>query len=427
MGWRWEEAGWVLAGMAIAVGVAGASLQFEGVRYRARAVLWAPQEPGGEVQLWERREGRRLETRAHMAAFKEMAESVQVWKEAARQVGETGEALHRVAEVKAVPDSELLEVVVEAETPRGARKRVQALAHAIVEAHVRRCEARARQGLRFIESQLMLAEASWKAARRAVAAFRRKYRLISEEGQAPYLLGRLSALETQLSDARADCDRLKRQCQVSEKLLIQEVEFRIATTMASENPALVPLKSDLASLEAQLAADRSHRTEKHPDVIALSTKVDSLQQRLQEEAARTARTETTAPNPVREELAIRYALLRADQEGAAARCRRLQKELEPLYQELAALPGAIQRARQLEMEAKAAEDTCRLLRAKRDEAWLRAVEAALRPQIQVVSRPEKAEPVDRRPGVRLALAAILSLSVGWGLVYLRHNRVNFGF
>ncbi|MCC6442037.1 MAG: hypothetical protein IT210_01130 [Armatimonadetes bacterium] len=418
---RYRDAGLMAVGVLIAVGVACASLYREGHWYRTEVVLWARQARSEEVCLWDKKDDRRLETKAHMAALREMAGSAAVWAEAARWSEEPAQAMRSAVKVSIVPDSEMLQVQAEARSPWEARRRAAAMARAVVCGHITASEKRAREALRFIESQLFLAQSEWRAAGRESAEFRKKHGLLSEEGKTQQLLGRLSALETQLADARADEDRLARQCQVSERLMLQEPPMRIASSMVAENPALAPIKGELGTLEAQLASYRTRRTDAHPESVALDARVQSLRSRLAAEEAQASLTETTAPNPVREEIAIRCALLHADREGAEARRLRLEAEIELVRREIAALPEAVQRLKWLEVRSRTAEEIYRLLATKREESALRVQEAASRPQIQIISEPVNALPVDSRPALRVALAAMLGLASGWSLLRLKNG------
>ena len=121
----------------------------------------------------------------------------------------------------------------------------------------------------------------------------------------------LDATQAELADAKASLEKTR-------SLLAEQKETVVASQVISTNPVVKQLRSDLVTLEVQLAGLLQQKQEAHPDVQKLRAQIEQNRAKLRAEIERIVDTETVGINPAHEQLLLESLTLDAHAQGLEA-------------------------------------------------------------------------------------------------------------
>ena len=221
--------------------------------------------------------------------------------------------------------------------PEQAKEVVQALLTLFVETSLGDSRKDADSAQQFLDEQIKRYEARLYAAEEALKEFKRKnVGLMPADGQNYYqrmqaAMERLSGAELKLSEAINRRDELRRQ------LLGEEPTFGMVTPPSRSMPAANPaLDARIQNLQARLDDLLLKYTDKHPDVVAIKSTIELLEEQKAEELAQHAVATPTLPvsnletNPIYQKLKIALGEAEANVASLRTRVDRYQSEVNRL-------------------------------------------------------------------------------------------------
>lgn len=240
--------------------------------------------------------------------------------------------------------------------PKLAKSVVQALLTIFVEGNLGQSRADLEGARAFIARQIVEYETELKSAEQRLAQFKAQNVGILGGGD---FSGRLEGARTTLSNAQFNLeeaisrrDSLKRELVTTDKVIDLNSGPQI---VINDDTPDSPLALRVQEMEKLLDSQLMRYTEKHPSVLATQSRLDSLQQQLEEEKAEAAAAEEAAgpdaaraasqvPNPLYEQIKLR--LVDAENEVGS-----LQRQVQRAQQKVDELRQLAERAPLVEAEA----------------------------------------------------------------------------
>jgi capsular exopolysaccharide synthesis family protein len=275
------------------------------------------------------------------------------------------------------------------------------------------------QSREFIEKQLKDAKAKLEKAREARTAFKKTHELIELQLQTQAQVQRAAQIESDMVQTGIQAQDLNSKLQAIESQIDGKPEMILSSQTSIDNPIYKDLLAKKIAVESELGTMMATRGRNHPEVKELLKRKDAIQNQIKDQAEKIIGQEVTA----RDQLVVGSMQSRlttnAEAAGAAARQQALAQALDEQKAKLQALPEEEMKMAQLDLDVTSAEETYRLLRARLDEARIKANETAKSNAIQVID-PASVQPVNKKMPLKLALAFMFSSILGAGIVFMLH-------
>jgi len=182
----------------------------------------------------------------------------------------------------------------------------------------------------------------------------------------------------------------------------------------AENPVVVTLKQQLATVNVQLATALKQYTDQHPAVVALRQQQQQLQQEIASLPPTVVQVASTGPNPTYQSLEQQSAQLRAQITSDAAQLQSLKSQQSKL---MSALPLQSQQLSDLQNKAKLAQEVMLALQQRFNDATVAKASSISDVEITQPADPTQAK---KRPDwkVNLPLGLVLGLLLALGGVFV---------
>ncbi len=352
-----------------------------------------------------------------------LIQSREVMQRAADKVGAPRvESLRRRTEVSEVRGSDFLLIKGRDDSPERAALIANTLAQEFINFYVEINRTEARQSQTFVEGELRRSQQRLRAAELALQEFRAREGASGLTGEstrmAQRLLGAQSAYEAATIEEKAAQSRVQA---IRGRLRMQE-DPRLASVSIATNPIIAQLRTQLTTLELELAGLRQSNTEEHPKVKELLGRVADARQRLKTEGLRVVKDESLGVSPIREQLV--REMVTAEVEGVVARARAagIQQQIGGMR---AALKGGIPQNEltlaRLERGVKLAEEIYARLSTLHQETVIRENRAGSSGQaaIVLVDRAKAPEwPVSNQLPLKAGAAGLAAIILGAALALL---------
>jgi len=325
--------------------------------------------------------------------------------------------LIRTLRVEPVANTQILSIEVT------SRDQVEAKAAAdVVSAEFQRfyrelVSSAAEQSREFIEKQLKDAQARLAEAREKRRDFKAANELVELNIQEQTMIQRTAQIETDSIGAGIVQSDLGNRLRSINAQMAAEPEMQMSAETTTTNPIYQDLLARKVAAETQLQTMLLTRGPNHPEVKTLKRGLDEVNAQIKAQIPKIVSAETKTQNQVFVSALQARLSLNADAAGTAARRTALLAALETERSKLTKLPEQEMQMAQRELDVTASEETYRLLRAKLDEARIKAHETNSASAIQVIDSAY-VYPVDPKTPLKLALALVLSPLLGAALVFL---------
>ena len=133
-----------------------------------------------------------------------------------------------------------------------------------------------RAARRFVGEQLERFEADLELAEEQLVNFRQQASLVQPSGETQVILSGISQLETLRAEALVSREAATERLNAIRGELSGETRSVVSGNVIAENPVISGIRSQLANLEAQLAAAREQYTDAHPRVSGLQAQINEL-------------------------------------------------------------------------------------------------------------------------------------------------------
>jgi uncharacterized protein involved in exopolysaccharide biosynthesis len=189
---------------------------------------------------------------------------------------------------------------------------------------------------------------------------RAQYSLVEPEEKAQTLYSAIQDASESYEETQHTIRELSRELSETRENLTGEEADRIAREVIARNPKIVSLHEKLAGIEAQLAAEKGDgKSDQHPDVRALQSRVQNVRQQLEETKEDVREQVVWQPNPLHDALRDQAIQLEAQLAGLQARRESLEREMAQGEQRMQEFPAIVreyvdtQREQELQSEIAA--------------------------------------------------------------------------
>lgn len=316
--------------------------------------------------------------------------------------------------VRKDPGSDLIRLVASADTPEQAVLLVNTVADVAAAFHReinRRGVTLARE---FIEKQVADVGTSLRQAEEELLRFREQKNLYTRLASR---VGFIGGLENEITRISLALQELDVKLGVVRSRLNQQSATRSEKQIVN-NPIAQILQGQLVNLEVQLVSELAFRTEEHPEVARLKTRMQAIKDRLAKEVERIVSSERVEANPIYDSLFQTRVNLETERLALLARREALQRVVGSVRRELPVL------ARN-ELEEARLQRNVDILRSQYADLQRRLAEIRVREQefqtggtltiVDLARAAQRTSPLGNRP-IRALGGAFLGLLGGVGLV-----------
>lgn len=291
------------------------------------------------------------------------------------------------------PDARLLQVRYRGTDRRLVPEVANTLTDAFLDRRQRVQSSEARSTVAFLEEQTARIETQLEAAEEKLQRFREREQVVAPEAEAEAQVQQRAELEARRAELASEREALARLVEELEAEESPRVERLATFPTFLGNETVQNLFESLVEARQQKTDMLEDRTEKHPDVVALTNRIERLERQLADVG--------------------RNYLESLDRQIAA-----LDDRLARFGSELKEVPGREVQFARLQRRTELLGELHTTLQQRLKEAEVR--EAVEDPSIRVVETavlPD--EPVSPRPVRNLAFAGFLGLMLGVGLAFVR--------
>lgn len=351
-----------------------------------------------------------------------LIQSREVMQRAADKVGALSpEALRRRVEVTESRGSDFLLIKGRHDLPEGAALIADTLAQEFVNFYEEVNRTEARRSQEFVEGELRRSQDRLRASERALLEFKGRAGAAGLTGESAKMAQRLIQAQTAYEAATLEDKTARSRLQAIQRRLRSQEDPRLASVSIATNPIIAQLRSNLTTLELELAGLRQGNTDEHPKVKEMLGRVADVRQRLRTEGLKVVKDESLGVSPIREQLV--REMVTAEIEGVVARAKGagIQQQLSGMQAELKGIPQNELTLARLERDVKLAEEIYIRLSTLHRDAVIRENRAGSSGQaaIVLVDRAKVPEqPVSKQLPLKAGGAGLAAMLVGAALAFL---------
>ncbi|MBI2841778.1 MAG: polysaccharide biosynthesis tyrosine autokinase [Armatimonadetes bacterium] len=408
--------------VAVCVGVVGIHASLSPKLYTGRATVMERQPTERGVPVYGDRYVVQPNVDIHLADLANIATSNSVILRSRDTLGQLGIAidprqLMNTLKIQPLYDTQILAIEVTSQDPDEAKSAADVVSGEFRRFYQQLMSGAAEQSREFIEKQLKDAKAKRAETREARKNFKMRNELVDLGMQAKVLMDRSAEIETQVVHAGVAAAELNDRLRIVDEQIASQPEMKLSLESTTNNPIYQELLARKIAAEADLGTMVARRGRNHPEVQILTKQLEEVNEIIKTQSPKIVSQETVSENQVYRTVLQNRLALNAEAAGTGAREAALLAVLSEEKAKMGDLPAQEMKMAQLQMDVTAAEETYRLLRAKLDEARIKANEASRASAIQVIDAAY-VYPVDRKTPLKLVLALVLSPLLGAGLVFL---------
>jgi uncharacterized protein involved in exopolysaccharide biosynthesis len=263
--------------------------------------------------------------------------------------------LSRNVVVTPVTNADIISIGVDWRDPVGSAAVANAFARAFIERQRELAASQASEAATSLSVALGKAQADLSNAERALTLFESRRELADASTQTTTILSAIGDIQSK--ERAVEAERVQAQAQLaSVGGQIAAVPRTIdASRTISSSPVADQLEQQLAQQRLQLAVLRRQFTEKYPDVVATEKQIASLEAALAALPATKVTSRNLEPNPLRTALRSQAATLQAQMAGDGAQLDVLRYQEASLLGRLRVFPEDVSELSNLQRRAKADE------------------------------------------------------------------------
>jgi len=339
-----------------------------------------------------------------------------------------GHDLRESLNVKIVPATNFLDIVLEGEGPELTAKAVNAIAYAMVQFSAEEIRREASSVRLFLDEQIPQQQAELKKIEEYETQFREATGIVDINTQTIRLVNSLSALQDQERELVKLLQAASTQSNLLESVTgFSQPQLAYIATRVGQDKELQELKVAIQKIDEKIAESRSRFTDSQPQVLSLNQERSYIQglygERLNQLLAGdlavdiTTASDAKASNPLSQDLISRYILSSIERESLTSQLQVTQRSQQGMQAQLASLPEKRQQLGEIERRRDEVASGLDILQNKLQEAKI--AEAQLVSNVSVVDYADFAEEISALPPIAvLFLAIVAGGSLATGMVLL---------
>ncbi|HEX7796562.1 MAG TPA: Wzz/FepE/Etk N-terminal domain-containing protein [Vicinamibacterales bacterium] len=325
-------------------------------------------------------------------------------------------SLQQAIEAKPALNSDFITITGTADDPQYAALLVNTFTQAYLE---RRLTLFKRPGLEeFYDEQIRRARATVDDLEEQIKKLKTTTGVVTEDEQLRLKLQELSALNSELNQARSETRELEERTAALRARTENQPDAILSSRVLQRNPAVVDLEKKSVDLQAERALELNRFQGSSPVIQDLDRSIERLQKAAENEPATVVGSESTVQNTVRTTLLTELYRAESDQLAKQARERTLIAQIEDLSREIQSLDSSASELRTLASASASASKTYATYVQQREEARIQTATDADVTNLHVINR---ATPPSRPKYPRLLtvlIGAAVGLFLGFGCAFV---------
>ena len=327
------------------------------------------------------------------------------------------DAFRENVSVQPIPNTDVIKVSFRSHDANEAQKVANTLVDVFEDLTQLNNQESARAARNFVESQLLNVADKLQAAEDALVDYKKQEKIVEPTEEAKAQVNKLVKLETMVAENEIGILDAEARLKEIRRSFAQESATIVSAQTMVNNPLIQQFKARLVELETELASARQKYTDKHPAVIALLAQIDEVKAGLNQEMANILGSSTTSINPVHQELMKNLVAAEAEAVGLRSRQDGLEKVIRENEAKFQDMPEKEIHLLRLTREQAVTQSIYTMLLQKQEEIKIQeAMKVAGIRRVDPAIVPDK--PVKPNKRMNVAVAGILGLFVGCGLVFL---------
>jgi len=289
-----------------------------------------------------------------------------------------------------INDYNLFEIVVHDKNPELASKIANAYAVAFNNFFTNVSGQEIEKVRTFTGKQFELTKEKLASAEEELKAFKEGHETVSLDEETTKIVSEYAELEAKRRALIIDIQENEIQLSSTEKLLAKQTQMQKYSEITAQNPIFQQLKSELVSLDVQLAGTKRDYGESHLKVITLQSQIDEVTKQLKAEMEKLVTSETSRIDPLYENLTQNFISLQVSKNSLQARKEASDIVIKQIKTRLLELPERSLKYARLLREAALQESIYNMLALKLEDAKIQeAYEKQAFVIIDSASVPEK--------------------------------------
>ncbi|MHB9108693.1 MAG: GumC family protein [Armatimonadota bacterium] len=314
-------------------------------------------------------------------------------------------------------NTDVINITVRAYTPMVAALLANRIADTFFDRDLQKNKAATRRARAYVETRLADERRQLAAANTELARLKEHTGLVAPSDQVTKVAESVAMLQVELDRAQAEARATHQALGIMQREIAGMQGTVVSQTTIGQNPSFNAARERIDALFAERARLLQEYQSTADEVKAVEARIEAEQAQLSKITANVVASETSARNPVRDDLQRSYALNVAADASSSARIRSLEQAIAARRRELQHLPEQVRRLTDLMMQVDAKKQIVEMLTQK--SLTLLISEEATLPNGRLISQalPES-KPVAPRLKVSLLLFLVLGIVAGLVLVLL---------
>jgi len=225
---------------------------------------------------------------------------------------------------------DIIQISYRGKNPEQVQQIAATLTDIFIEKNLQSITEEASSAIQFIENQLVIYKEKLEKSEKALKEFKEKYQA-ELPGEVNVNLGRLVDFQSELLKVQLELEDAMRSKRLLERQLSGEEQVVVSEVTRIRNPLVAQLTQHLVDLKMQLNTLLVDAKESHPLVHELRREIADIQNQIDQEKESTISEETSAVNPVYQELEQQHRAVELTIDSLKSRQKTL-KTLEKDYQ-----------------------------------------------------------------------------------------------
>ena len=332
---------------------------------------------------------------------------------AEREAGFRSPSIPRWAvKISTKKNTDVINITVRAYAPAVAATLANRIADTFFERDLQANKAAARRARAYVETRLADERGQLASANGELARLKEETGLVAPSDQVTKVAESIAMLQVELDRAQAEARANHQALGALQREMTSMQGTVVSHTTVSQNPSFTAARERIDALYAERARLLQEYQPASGEVQALEARIRTEQAQLSKITENIVASETSARNPVRDDLQRNYAVSVAADAASGARIRSLEQAIAARRRDVQRLPEQVRRLTDLMMQVDAKKQIVEMLTQK--SLTLLISEEATLPNGRLVSEalPE-AKPV--APGLKMSLVLFLFFGIAVGL------------
>ena len=325
---------------------------------------------------------------------------------------------------KVFPNTNILEVNYENPNPELSASFLNEIIQASIARNVEIIQSEARSVKEFLQKEVSKQKEELNQAETAENRYRQETGIVDLDNQTRNLVNTLNELETQEQLLSAQIEEQESKVNSLQQITeVEDIQSAYNQGIIGQNEQLESLRTQLTSVEEQLATARANFTDNNPTVIALLEKRTQLLELYQEQVREIVGEDSnlsplkSTKNQINQEVISELITAQAQLEADREKLQAIQVEKARASDRISSLPANVQPLATLVRQREQANESLQFLQRQLEEA--RIAEAQLVSNLQIVELADiPTNPSSPNIPLVIAIASAVGIILATGIILL---------